>query len=210
MLAFLIAQQSWKNGGDAFDDICPALLSVAGRPFIEYQIRSRAGIGVKKLRITGGSNTSKIEKILGNGKRWGVDISYIVCAEGKSWEEIFILNKSFFSEDSAYLLIRGNVVFPKDIIPGGDAGILFSVTLDDFLSVYSSSSGALYLPPSEMRNVLKIGFVRNLIENIHAFIADTHASMLKINDLILSRDDKWGRPDFPRTFNQVSMLSKTF
>ena len=203
MRAFIIAQQTWRNGGDSFDDVCPALLNVAGHPFIELQIKSLMAIGVKEIRITGGSYTSRIERALGDGSQWGIAISYIISPEGKPWEEIFILNRSFVSNAEKLILIRGNVLFPSDIDVGGDSAIIYSVSMENFLNAFSSDSGAMYLPKEEISFMLKVGFPKGLIENVHAFISDTHEAMLKVNEMILTGEAKWGTPDFPKSFNRV-------
>lgn len=203
MRAFLIAQQTWRNGGDSFDDVCPALLYVAGHSFIELQVLSLAALGVDEIRITGGSFTSRIEALLGDGSQWGIKISYIICQEGKPWEKIFALNRSFFSGTDKLLLVRGNVLFPSDIEIGGSMAMIYSVSLDKFLNAFSSDSGAMYLPEKEIKNILKVGFPKDLIENVHTFIGDTHEAMLKVNEMILNGADKWGTPDFPKSFNRV-------
>ena len=203
MRAFLIAQQTWRNGGDAFDAVSPALLNIGGQSFIEWQVQSLVNIGVKVLRVTGGCFTSKIEKTLGDGSRWGIEISYIICTEGKPWGDIFILNRSFFMGADSLLLIRGNVIFRENTNVSGDESIVYSVSLENFLDTFSSSFGALYLPKNDIDQVLKIGFPAKVIESVNAYLVDTHSAMLKINSLILGSDKIFGTPVGRRKFNDI-------
>ncbi len=64
------------------EDIPKALIEVAGKPFIEHQLELLQQYGCQRVVLCVGFLGEMIEAALGNGQRWGMDISYVY--DGKS------------------------------------------------------------------------------------------------------------------------------
>lgn len=58
------------------DRIPKPLLTVAGRPLIEYHIKALAGAGFRELVINHAHLGEQIERALGDGRRWNLRILY--------------------------------------------------------------------------------------------------------------------------------------
>src|ERR1035438_4844196 len=54
----------------------PALLPVAGRPFLHYVVESLVDSGVKRVDFVLSESPEKIEDSLGDGARWGIAVHY--------------------------------------------------------------------------------------------------------------------------------------
>jgi MurNAc alpha-1-phosphate uridylyltransferase len=53
------------------------LVPVAGRPFADWQLSWLAGRGVGEVVLCVGHLGEKIESYVGDGRRWGVDVTYV-------------------------------------------------------------------------------------------------------------------------------------
>ncbi len=63
------------------DHLPKPLLPVAGRPLIEYHIERLAAAGVRRLVINHAWLGERIERQLGDGGRWGIEIRYSAEAD---------------------------------------------------------------------------------------------------------------------------------
>ena len=64
------------------DQIPKALIPIRGIPFIHYQLKWLAHCGVRKIILSTGYLGHLIEEFVGNGSRWGVDVTFV--NEGKN------------------------------------------------------------------------------------------------------------------------------
>ncbi|MEZ0327481.1 MAG: sugar phosphate nucleotidyltransferase, partial [Fimbriimonas sp.] len=53
------------------------LVPVANKPVIEFGIESIAEAGIKQFGIIVGDTAAAVEKAVGDGSRWGIEITYI-------------------------------------------------------------------------------------------------------------------------------------
>ncbi len=58
------------------------LIPLAGKPLIEYAIEKIAECGVKEIAINVNPGETEIQKVVGNGSRWGVNITYLEQSGG--------------------------------------------------------------------------------------------------------------------------------
>jgi NDP-sugar pyrophosphorylase family protein len=57
---------------------CPALLSLANRPLLQYTIEDLAAAGVDDILLVVSDNAAQIEALFGDGAMWGVSIRYLL------------------------------------------------------------------------------------------------------------------------------------
>ncbi len=57
---------------------CPALLSVANRPLLQYTLDDLAAAGVDEILLVVSDNAAQIEASIGDGAMWGLDIRYLL------------------------------------------------------------------------------------------------------------------------------------
>ena len=65
------------------DNMPKPLLPLCGMSIIEQQIAALKKVGVKNINILIGHRMKEISDLLGNGKKYGVEINYIVQSEQK-------------------------------------------------------------------------------------------------------------------------------
>lgn len=76
MKAILLAAGRGERMRPLTDDRPKPLLEVAGKPLIQYHLESLAGAGVVDVVINLSWQGRQIADALGDGKRWGLSISY--------------------------------------------------------------------------------------------------------------------------------------
>ncbi|HEC15756.1 MAG TPA: nucleotidyltransferase family protein [Sedimenticola sp.] len=76
MKAMILAAGRGERMRPLTDRIPKPLLTVAGRPLIEYHIEALAGAGFRELVINHAHLGGQIERALGDGRRWNLRILY--------------------------------------------------------------------------------------------------------------------------------------
>ena len=76
MKAVLIATQKWLEMERLSERYPSAMLPLMDRPFIQHVIETLVNRGVNRFEVVLSHLPEKIEALLGDGKRWGVDIRY--------------------------------------------------------------------------------------------------------------------------------------
>lgn len=110
------------------------LLSVAGRPLIEWSIASLAHAGFSRIVINHAYLGEKIVDCLGDGSRWGVDILY--SAEQSALETAGgIAHAMPVLGDAPFVVVNGDIWTDYDFTAlrchGLDAGLLAHLVLVD-------------------------------------------------------------------------------
>lgn len=90
------------------------LLFVAGKPFLQHTIEVLKEQGIKEIVILIGWRMEKIKEYFGNGKKFGVKISYIEQEERKGTAHA----TSFAKELKEFISINGDVVLTKEMLKG--------------------------------------------------------------------------------------------
>lgn len=133
------------------------LLTVAGKPLIEYHIINLKAAGVKKVVINLAYLGEQIEAYLGDGERYNLEIVY--SYEPAPLETAgAILKAAALLGDAPFLLVNGDVWQPKGFasfpcLPNGSLGLLAMVAnpshnpTGDFLL---NNEGQLECKPSSL------------------------------------------------------------
>ena len=131
------------------------LLPLCGRSIIEQQITTLKNVGVKKINILIGHRMKEISDLLGNGKKYGVKINYIVQSEQKGTGHAVSLaekhiNKSFFCLNGDTLIDEANL----KLLAKKDNGMAMMVTnVDD-----GSNFGAVKSKDGKLTEIIEKGF----------------------------------------------------
>ena len=84
----------------------PALLPVAGRPFLHYVVESLVDSGVKKIDFILSDSPEKIEDSLGDGARWGVVFHYHLARDAaRPYGRLSVID---IAEDEGVVLAHGD------------------------------------------------------------------------------------------------------
>ncbi len=115
------------------------LLPIYDKPLIYYPLSTLLLAGIKDiLIISTPEDTPVYQKLLGDGKRIGINLSYEVQATPRGLADAFIIGEKFIGKDSVCLVLGDNVFYGrsftkilKDAIANNDGATIFGYPVND-------------------------------------------------------------------------------
>lgn len=93
------------------------LMPVYDKPMIYYPIAALMLAGIKEiLIITTPQDTSQFKRVLGDGKDWGVEFSYVVQETPDGLAQAFLLAEDFLQGAPSCLILGDNIFYGHGLI----------------------------------------------------------------------------------------------
>jgi len=94
------------------------LLPVYDKPMVYYPLSTLMLAGIREiLLISTPQDTPRFEQLLGDGRQWGLRLSYAVQERPAGIPQAFILGRKFLGDDRVALILGDNIFFGHDLVP---------------------------------------------------------------------------------------------
>ncbi len=92
-------------------DTCPKpLLSVGGKPIIQWMIEDMQAAGIKEIIVSIGYRGDQISDFLGRGHSFGVKIDYVVQKEARGVADSILVAKDEFQGEDAFIVANADIL----------------------------------------------------------------------------------------------------
>lgn len=97
--------------------ISKQLLPVYNKPMIYYPLTTLMLIGIKEILIIINPGEKKLfEKLLGNGNKFGINISYAIQEKPEGIAQAFLIASEFLKDNSSVLILGDNLFYGDNLI----------------------------------------------------------------------------------------------
>ena len=94
------------------------LLPVYDKPMVYYPLSTLMLAGIRDiLLISTPQDTPRFEQLLGDGRQWGVRLSYAVQERPAGIAQAFLIGREFIGRERVALILGDNIFFGHDLVP---------------------------------------------------------------------------------------------
>jgi len=113
----ILAGGSGKRLNPLTKCISKQLLPVYNKPLIYYPLTTLMLIGIKDILIIINPGEEKLfQKLLGNGKQFGINLSYEIQDKPEGIAQAFLISENFLKGKNSVLILGDNIFYGDDLI----------------------------------------------------------------------------------------------
>ena len=86
------------------------LIPIANKPILHYAIEAAVDAGIKQIGIVCNADSNEVQSAIGNGKKWGVKISYIPQKAPLGLAHVVRIAQKFIGKDNFIFYLGDNMV----------------------------------------------------------------------------------------------------